>query len=111
MNENAVRPSVYVTQETNHNFVDAEKFGEVRFLTAREPTKITGSLRNNDIVQEIIDNLNGYRPGVDMLLPVGSPLNIGIAIAAALKGGPDLLVLQWDKMDHTYRQFAVRCNL
>jgi hypothetical protein len=104
------RPIVYVTQETAHNFVDAEKFGEVRFLTAREPSKITGSLKNNDIMQEIADNMGEYRPGVDLLLPVGSPVNIGVAFAAALKRGESLRVLQWDKMEHGYRDFSIICR-
>lgn len=99
-------PVVFVTQETNHNFTKAERYGEVVFLTSKEFSRSSNSKRNDEIIEEMRHGLRNFRPGVDFLLPSGSPIAIGVAFALICLGCLDhpkkIQVLQWDNREYNY---------
>lgn len=104
---NVKPPRVFVTQEISISYIKAEKYGEIVFLTGKEPAQNSGSLRNIEIFREMRDRLAGYRPGIDYLLPCGSPLAIGLAIHFAIAHGPYIKILHWQRRDDDYLEYTV----
>lgn len=100
-------PKVFVTQELPVSYEKAERHGEVVFLSSREVTQTTGSLRNADILRHMVSAMKDYQPGVDYLVPSGSPLTIGIGFMIASWKGPKIRVLQWDNRGLDYREYTV----
>lgn len=98
---------VFVTQENKFNFVPAEKFGEVIFLTREEFSPMSNSLRNEKIVSDIKSNLSDYIPGYDYLIPAGSPVCIGLAFVYASKQGDAINILQWSNQEREYRPITI----
>jgi hypothetical protein len=106
MNEN---PRVYVTQEAKRaDYVDAYKYGDVIFLATEEyKAEPTDGKLNMAIRIEIADKFKDYRPGVDFLLPSGSP--ISMLLASMVLGrmsrpmdGVKHKVLKWNNQQRRY---------
>jgi hypothetical protein len=102
---------VFVVQENfRADYSDAERFGELVFMTASEFKPINGSLRNQAIKDDIKASLVRFTPD-DFLVLTGNPTMIGFAFhhavgAVANKGGV-LNILQWDKIANGYKPFQI----
>lgn len=102
---------VFVVQENlRADYSDAERFGEVVFMTVDEFKPINGSLRNQIVKDEIKSSLDKFTPE-DFLVLTGNPTMIGYAFhhaagAVADKGGV-LNILQWDKITNGYKPFQI----
>lgn len=101
--ETAVR--VWVTQEmSKFNYLDAENYGEVRFLTARDYSSMVGSLSNDALLKDIRDRLSEFNPETDYLVPTGSPLVVMVvmSIVARKYSTNRFKVLKWDNRHMKY---------
>tara|TARA_R110000772_G_scaffold268452_1_gene395567 strand:+ start:12973 stop:13284 length:312 start_codon:yes stop_codon:yes gene_type:complete len=98
-----------VIQENNAaNYSDAERYGDVVFMTVDEFKPNKGSLMNPRIIEQIKQKLSDFT-GDDFLILTGNPTIIGFAFAVALdklKPTEGLQVLQWDRMSSSYRPFT-----
>lgn len=109
---NAGTPRVFITQESDRfDYGQAEHFGEVVFLTAKEVSPIHGSLINATILEEMSRKLATFDFDKDFLTPSGSPVVTGIAFfmlgkrvasEPALRNAV-LSVLRWSNRDRVYQ--------
>lgn len=102
-------PKVLVAQYTHMlDFSEANKYGEVKFLTDREyAPEPTPPGHNDSIRDEIIRNLKDYVPGHDFIVTTGSSLpNVIVGMAIAKIPGKHKF-LKWNGRDRTYGIFIV----
>ena len=100
-------PVVFVTQELNISYAKAEAYGPVVFMTSREGRQHSKSGINAQILSEMIKAMATYRPGVDYLLPCGSPICIGLAFMVASALGKKIRMLHWQRQDESYREYTL----
>jgi hypothetical protein len=99
---------VFVVHENlSMNFSDAERFGEVRFITNREWNPRRGSMTNGETFDAIRTKMfNEYRPGKDFLILNGPPVILGFAFHIAMlmshRAAPGVCILSWDKRAGKY---------
>lgn len=96
---------VFVTQEMPFNYNPAEEFGEVVFCSMDDIRPTSGSMRNERIAAGVAAVLSDYVPGVDYLLPSGSPLTLMVVVAALtarVGNGVTHHVLKWDSQRGRY---------
>jgi hypothetical protein len=104
-------PRVFITQENqNQNYVAAEQFGTVVFLTRFEVSPIKNSIRNRDLVANLRSQLNDFNPEVDYLAPSGSPIVTGIAFAILAERHRAWTALRWSNRDQLYQPIPVNLN-
>ena len=108
---------VFVVQEQHTlDYSQAEEWGEVEFLTAREYKPLRRSLLNEEIHDEVRRKLEqNFNPKSDWLVLTGNPTMIGWAmiVAASVASSEDqdtLGVLQFDKVRGGYRESYLRIN-
>lgn len=103
---------VYVVQEQQRlDYSDAERFGEVKFLTHLEFNGLRNSLRNKQATADIKLGLADFNPNADYLLLTGSPVAMGYAFWLAMlissqRGVNKLNLLQWDRESFRYRHIV-----
>lgn len=98
---------VYVVQENNYvDYSDAERFGELVFLTNSELKPVSGSLINEQITDLIDKKLERFTES-DYLVLTGNPAAIGYAFHRAALAAPTVNVLLWDKMYGRYKSLAM----
>lgn len=101
--------TIYVVQENNKfNYADAERFGDIQFLTNREYSPLKNSLINRDILDEINTGMKDFDPDIDYLLLSGNPVMIGYVFHLALTGKGYVRLLQWDGIQGQYREVHFR---
>lgn len=102
---------VFVTQYSPRLvFEEANKWGEVVFLTDKEYRPQPCPEGTNDIVhQEIRRNLSEYVPGYDYIVTTGSAIpNLLVGAWLALHHpGAVHNILKWDNRDYKYELFKV----
>lgn len=108
--------TVYVTQENSRlNYSDAERFGEIEFLTDREYNPIPGSKRNARTMTDIYTGLSGFDPTKDHLLLSGDPIIMALAVNVVAEksrrnAGPyhgKISVLKWDGQKRRYNPIVL----
>lgn len=96
-------PRVYITQESpRFNYTPAERFGEVRFLTANDISPIANSLLNAQTIAAVRTQLSDFNADIDYLAPSGSPIITGIAMAILHERFDNFRVLRWSNVDREY---------
>ena len=96
---------VYVVQENNRmSYEDAERFGEVVFMTAQEYKPMKNSLQNDIILQDIADAMEDFDVSEDYLILTGNPMVIGFVMHLALMNTNKVNCLQWDRIYNRYRE-------
>lgn len=102
-------PRCFVIQENNAvDYGDAERYGDVVFMTVDEFKPTRGSMINLQIIEQIRNKLADFG-GDDFLILTGNPTIIGFAFSVALsklKATEGLQILQWDRMSTSYRPFT-----
>ncbi len=98
--------TVYVVQESGHNFTKAEQYGPLEFLCRKEfPVFGNGREAHIDFVRS---RLNNFNPTDDVLLLTGDPGNIGVCFALILDlGFRAFRVLKWDNQSQMYNVVTV----
>lgn len=102
---------VFVVQENGRaDYSDAERFGELVFMTVDEFKPVAGSLRNENIKDEIRSHLSSFDDS-DYLVLTGNPIMIGYAFHYAVRSlggaGTTVNILKWDKMDNRYKPYQL----
>ena len=103
-----VKPLVFVSQYVrNLDFAEAEKYGEVVFLTDKEyrPEPAPGRF-NDQIENEIRSKLTEYVAGTDFIMTTGSGIP-NIIVGHLLRKG-EHKVLKWSNQRKQYELFKVR---
>jgi len=106
-------PNVYVTQEQpGHNYSQAEDYGDVVFLTQHDVPTVRTSLTSQSVIESLARRMKGYRPGIDYILPAGSPLNIAaVFILAGRFGGSQHNILKWESRIGRYNAVQLEVPL
>lgn len=89
-------PIVYVVQDpAGKEILPASRFGKLQvILTGKEKTSLA--------VDKLAETLKNFKPD-DYLLPIGSPVNVGVAThIAMLVNGGDIKMLLWDRENYAY---------
>ena len=102
-------PKVYVTQEqTKLNYLPAEKYGEIRFITRDEFSPVAGSLSNRHLMGDIWHHLEEFDNEVDFLVFSGSPIVAAAVFAVMGRLGFDAFrVLRWSNRDNVYAPITI----
>ena len=97
---------VWVPQEVPFDLTKAERFGEVRFVTAKDFYRIKNSEHNRELVNVIADAIREFDPREDWLLFAGSPYVFGLmclAVGARWKGQLSTVrFLRWSPQERDY---------
>jgi hypothetical protein len=97
---------VYVTQETNHDFIPAEKFGEVVFMTVSKRDdfwNIRNSGNNERLLAHLAECLKDFDPENDYIVITGSPyVTAAICLILGNWRVQGVRFLRWDHMDRSY---------
>ncbi|MCK5609706.1 hypothetical protein KAR91_47975 [Candidatus Pacearchaeota archaeon] len=107
-NEEQAQPKVFVSQYVrNLDFAEAEKFGEVIFLTSLEyrPEPVPNSF-NDAIINDIKRGMTAYISGLDFIMTTGSGIP-NIIVGGLLRAG-EHKILKWSNQRKTYELFKVR---
>lgn len=103
-------PIVWVTQENPLlDYTDAERFGEVKFVTADELTTNKGSLRNVDIYKRVLSALSTFDPSKDFVLSSGAPNLVATVfyVIGMLHPKVDINFLAWNNRARQYRHIVI----
>lgn len=101
--------NVYVVQENPRlNYVDAENYGEVIFLTSKDYSPMKNSLINDQVLTDIIGGLTNFDPDKDFLLLTGSPILLGFAFHLVMAKKGYAHILQWDGYRQSYLPIRFR---
>lgn len=104
--------TVYITQETSHDFRGAEEFGsELVFLCDGRDDfhNITNSQHNERLIAHLRQKLRDYVPGKDFILPVGSPYVQAVVFKIIGEFKIDKInLLRWDNRDFCYIPLCLR---
>lgn len=104
--------TVWVTQETDHDFRSAEEYGAVHFITADDFTNNRNSLTNKMLMRELTHKIERFNPAIDWLVIAGSPyVSAAIFMLLGKLGHPKVRVLRWDNRDLTYRPIEIELNI
>lgn len=106
---------VFATQYVkNHNYSEAESWGEVVFLTKEEyRPEPTVQSHNESITEEIRRTMMDYIPGEDYILLTGSAIP-NFIVGGILKGycinnaTVKHNILKWSSREQTYELFKVK---
>ena len=102
------KPRVFVTQEMDRlNYLPAEKFGSILFLTRNEFSPVRTSLSNIALINTIRAKLKDFDPDVDFIVFSGSP-TVAAAVFAILGSETDhFTVLRWSNRDNMYSPITI----
>ena len=89
---------VFVVQRTEHNFVPATNYGDIEFVALANYPKFGSSRTHVDYMKNALRDFTAD----DYLLPVGDPLNIGVAMAILSQKVGAFTVLKWDNTASKY---------
>lgn len=96
-------PTVFVTQETEHSFIEAERFGTVVFLTKDDLNNTKGSLHNEAVFRHMKVTLRDFNPDEDYIAPAGSPyITAAVFLILGNLGHKHIKILRWNNRDFKY---------
>lgn len=95
--------TVYVTQETQHDFTAAENFGYVKFLTHLDLVNIRNSGHNESVLMDLSQKLRKFDPEEDYIVIAGSPyITAAVFMLLGLRRLKAVRILRWDNRDRKY---------
>ena len=102
---------VFITQEnSNFNYVPAEDFGTLVFMTSLEFSKHKDSQINKNILATIKAQIDKFNPKTDYVLLSGSPVvNGAVFLALGEKFGfsEEINILKWSNRDGVYQTMTI----
>ncbi len=103
---------VWVTQEQSKlNYLPAEKYGEVRFITRDEFSPVAASLGNTHLMTQIMDSVEKFDPETDYIVFSGSPTVAAAVFAHIGKFGHSVFrVLRWSNRDMSYAPITINLS-
>lgn len=104
-----MKSRVFITQENpNLNYLPAEGFGEVVFLTRGDISPIRGSLNNENVVEEIRRKLKDFDERFDFVAPSGSPIVTAVVFMVLSEKTREVNVLRWSNRDCVYQPINIK---
>jgi CRISPR/Cas system-associated endoribonuclease Cas2 len=105
-------PTVFVTQETTHDFTKAEVHGNIEFITKDDFNNVQNSLVNRSIIVEINHKLKKFDDSEDWIIITGSPyVSAAVFMALGNKGVKSVNVLRWDNRNEVYHPVKLDLTL
>jgi hypothetical protein len=99
---------VFVTQENpGLNYMPAEEFGEIVFLTGLDFSLVKNSLANIALVEGLKQQLAKFRPEEDSIVVTGSPVVAAAVFMILASFTSEAVVLHWSNRDRAYRPITV----
>ena len=101
---------VYVVQESNHlDYSDAERYGDVHFVTSTEYSNVDSAPRNEKVLKDLRSVFwDKFNPEHDYILMTGNPITLGyafhLALVSARRKSCPLRILRWDGQNGRYFQ-------
>lgn len=108
------QPYIYCVQEMqNYDYSDAERFGEMIFLTHKEYNmSAKNSEMNKEILQNAVSRLANFNPDKDYLLLTGAIITQGLCLAYLWnRGFTKLRCLKFDNRIQRYQSHDVSVPL
>ena len=97
------RGKVYVVQENPKlDYMDADSYGDVTFITGQEYSPMSGAPVNDRIVLAVRLAMQEFNPDRDYLLLTGGLTVVGYAFHLAIQKKGYINLLQWDKRRNSY---------
>ena len=97
----------YITQERpDFSYNRVEDYGRPVFITRHDYMSIDGTEHNKHLTSRIYEVLEDFQEE-DYLVPSGSPLVTGVAIAALAQRFRTINILRWSNRDYTYYPFRL----
>lgn len=94
---------VWVTQETENDFRDAERWGEVRFLTVKDLNNNKNSWHNDELTRSLRAQIQKFNPEEDWVVVAGSPyVSAATFMLIGMRGINRVQILRWDNRDRRY---------
>ncbi len=94
--------TVWVIQETSHDFSDAERFGDVQFLTRDDLNNMKNSIHNERLMASLRTKLRATDPE-DFFLIAGSPyVSAVVFMMLGQMGRFSVKMLRWSNRDRAY---------
>lgn len=106
----ATRPRVYVVEQQAYDYSAAEAFGELQFVEAKPLAPQSPGAPdtwNKNVVHQIRNALSDYVPGLDFVIPTGSPSRMLLAGMLLTEKGKRHKILKWDGRTQRYLQYDV----
>lgn len=104
-----MKPTVYVTQETEYDFLPAEAFGEIKFITSHDINNVRGSLHNEELIRRIRMRLHAFDPARDFVVITGSPYVAAVVfLILGNRGITEVNLLRWSNRDRVYIPLTVK---
>lgn len=105
------KPIVWVTQESDFDYSQAEELGEIKFVTAKDFRSFMQSVFNEDLSAEIRSKIASFDHSKDYLLFSGSPY-VSAAVLAELvqmsaRRPNKVRILRWSNRDRKYQPFTM----
>lgn len=98
--------TVYVTQETSHDFRPAEEFGDLVFLSSGRRDdfhNVVNSDHNRRLLAHLRHGLRKYNPDRDYIVLIGSPyVNAAVMMILGAWRFKTVRILRWDNRDLVY---------
>lgn len=99
-------PTVFVTNEMQHNYAEAEQYGDITFLSADDFSNTKGSIRNEAIISDMRHKLKKFDPDQDWIVLTGSPyITAAVFLILGGMGLRSLKILRWDNRGFKYIPF------
>lgn len=100
---------VYVTQEARFNFVDAEQYGELVFMTHDDLWGIKDSAHNEQVMCDLARHVREFDIENDWLIVAGSPyVAAAVFLQLGNKGVREVRVLRWDRISAKYQPMFIQ---
>lgn len=100
---------VYVTQENPAlNYLPAEEFGEIVFLTKDDFSVIKNSLVNEALVADLQRKLKAFIPDDDFMVISGSPAVSAAVFMLLRERTKRVKILRWSNRDRIYQPLVIQ---
>lgn len=106
----AAQPTVYVIEQQAYDYTSAEVFGQLHFIEAKPLAPQSPGAPdtwNRNVVHQIRNALQDYVPGLDFVIPTGSPSRMLLAGMLLTEKGKRHKILKWDGRTQRYLQYDV----
>lgn len=102
------KPRVFVTQENPAlNYLPAEEFGDVVFLTREDFSPVRNSLHNDALMAEVRSKLKDFDPERDFITVSGSPVVTAVVFMILSERTRIVNILRWSNRDHLYQHLVI----
>lgn len=99
---------VFITQENpNLNYLPAEAFGEIVFMTRGDLSPVRNSLNNEALIDELRVKIREFDVKADFIVISGSPV-VAAAVFMLLRERTETVnVLRWSNRDRVYQHLVI----